>query len=111
VSQEFSAVAAQLGVTGNEFLAVFGAISAISVALYLLDRSRRKLVVSTLRFWVAAEQIPLIRAVLPDARCMPQIAVPAQYADRIERALVREQSPSELHNSVDGSMPHGERPL
>ena len=27
-----------------------------SVALYLLDRSRRKQVVSTLRFWVAAEQ-------------------------------------------------------
>ena len=38
-----------------QFLAVFGSISAISVALYLLDRSRRKLVVSTLRFWVAAE--------------------------------------------------------
>src|SRR4051812_47202578 len=39
-----------------QFLAVFGSISAISVALYLLDRSRRKQVVSTLRFWVAAEQ-------------------------------------------------------
>src|SRR6185295_14981188 len=39
-----------------QFLAVFGSISAISVALYLLDRSRRKLVVSTLRFWLAAEQ-------------------------------------------------------
>jgi hypothetical protein len=39
-----------------QFLAVFGSISAISVALYLLDRSRRKLVVSTLRFWIAAEQ-------------------------------------------------------
>src|SRR5947199_7128675 len=39
-----------------QFLAVFGSISAISVALYLLDRSRRKLVVSTLRFWVASEQ-------------------------------------------------------
>ena len=39
-----------------QFLAVFGIISAISVALYLLDRSRRKLVVSTLRFWIAAEQ-------------------------------------------------------
>src|SRR5437868_7766576 len=38
-----------------QFLAVFGSISAISVALYLLDRSRRKVVVSTLRFWVAAE--------------------------------------------------------
>jgi hypothetical protein len=39
-----------------QFLAVFGAVAALSVALYLLDRSRRKLVVSTLRFWIAAEQ-------------------------------------------------------
>jgi hypothetical protein len=39
-----------------QFVAVFGSISAIAVALYLLDRSRRKQVVSTLRFWVAAEQ-------------------------------------------------------
>src|SRR5580658_2783235 len=38
-----------------QFLAIFGSISVISVALYLLDRSRRKQVVSTLRFWVAAE--------------------------------------------------------
>src|SRR5215467_1504282 len=39
-----------------QFLAVFGAVAAVSVALYLLDRSRRRLTVSTLRFWVAAEQ-------------------------------------------------------
>jgi len=39
-----------------QLVALFGAISAVSVALYLLDRSRRKQVVSTLRFWVAAEQ-------------------------------------------------------
>jgi von Willebrand factor type A domain/Aerotolerance regulator N-terminal len=39
-----------------QFVAVFGSISAISVALYLLDRSRRNIVVSTLRFWAAAEQ-------------------------------------------------------
>jgi hypothetical protein len=39
-----------------QFLAIFGSVSAVSVALYLLDRSRRKLVVSTLRFWIAAEQ-------------------------------------------------------
>src|SRR5258708_16010327 len=39
-----------------QFAAVFGSIAAVSVALYLLDRSRRKLVVSTLRFWIAAEQ-------------------------------------------------------
>jgi von Willebrand factor type A domain/Aerotolerance regulator N-terminal len=40
----------------GQFLALFSAISAISVVLYLLDRSRRRIVVSTLRFWVAAEQ-------------------------------------------------------
>src|SRR3954447_9293667 len=44
-----------------QFLAVFGAISALSVALYLLDRSRRKQVVSTLRFWVSAE-LPTVAA-------------------------------------------------
>jgi hypothetical protein len=38
-----------------QFVAVFGSISALAVALYLLDRSRRWQVVSTLRFWVAAE--------------------------------------------------------
>jgi hypothetical protein len=39
-----------------QFLAVFGSVAAVSVALYLLDRSRRRQVVSTLRFWIAAEQ-------------------------------------------------------
>ncbi len=39
-----------------QFLALFGTASALAVALYLLDRSRRREVVSTLRFWVAAEQ-------------------------------------------------------
>jgi von Willebrand factor type A domain/Aerotolerance regulator N-terminal len=39
-----------------QVLTVFGAVSAMSVALYLLDRSRRKQVVSTLRFWVPSEQ-------------------------------------------------------
>lgn len=39
-----------------QFIAVFGSFSAVAVALYLLDRSRRKQVVSTLRFWVSAEQ-------------------------------------------------------
>ncbi|MGA2271633.1 MAG: VWA domain-containing protein [Bryobacteraceae bacterium] len=39
-----------------QLLAVFGSVSALAVALYLLDRSRRRRVVSTLRFWVAAEQ-------------------------------------------------------
>ncbi|HEY1242112.1 MAG TPA: VWA domain-containing protein [Bryobacteraceae bacterium] len=39
-----------------QFMAVFGGVSAVAVALYLLDRSRRRQVVSTLRFWVSAEQ-------------------------------------------------------
>ena len=39
----------------GEFLALFGAASGVVVALYLLDRSRRRQVVATLRFWTAAE--------------------------------------------------------
>jgi len=39
-----------------QFLALFGAISVPTILLYLLGRSRRKQVVATLRFWVAAEQ-------------------------------------------------------
>jgi len=50
-----------LNLSWLQFAAVFGSIAAFAVALYLLDRSRRKLVVSTLRFWVAAEQ-PAARA-------------------------------------------------
>lgn len=42
----------------GEFLALFGAVSGIVVALYLLDRSRRKLTVATLRFWTPSEQPP-----------------------------------------------------
>src|SRR5579872_3312932 len=45
-----------LNLTFVQFAAVFGSIAAVSVALYLLDRSRRRQVVSTLRFWVASEQ-------------------------------------------------------
>jgi hypothetical protein len=45
-----------LNLTLLQFAALFGSISAVSVALYLLDRSRRKQIVSTLRFWVAAAQ-------------------------------------------------------
>lgn len=37
-----------------EFIALFGAVSAVTVALYLLDRSRRRQVVATLRFWTAS---------------------------------------------------------
>lgn len=39
----------------GELMALFGAVSAIVVTLYLLDRSRRKQVVSTLRFWSHSE--------------------------------------------------------
>ncbi|MDE3195424.1 MAG: VWA domain-containing protein, partial [Acidobacteriota bacterium] len=42
-----------LNLTLGQFLVLFGSISAISVALYLLDRTRRKQIVPTLRFWVA----------------------------------------------------------
>jgi len=45
-----------LNLTLGQFLMLFGSISALAVALYLLDRSRRRQVVSTLRFWVAAEE-------------------------------------------------------
>src|SRR5271169_757825 len=39
----------------GELLGLTGAISAGVVALYLLDRSKRNQVVSTLRFWVSAD--------------------------------------------------------
>lgn len=39
-----------------ELLGLFGAVSGLVVALYLMDRSRRRQVVATLRFWVAAER-------------------------------------------------------
>ncbi len=45
-----------LNLTLAQFLALFGSVSALTLALYLLDRSRRRQVVSTLRFWVSAEQ-------------------------------------------------------
>jgi len=45
-----------LNLTLAQFLAAFGALSAMTLALYLLDRSRRRQVVSTLRFWISAEQ-------------------------------------------------------
>ena len=44
-----------LNLSFPEILAIFSSLSAVLVTLYLLDRSRRKLVVSTLRFWIAAE--------------------------------------------------------
>ena len=41
-----------LNLTLGQFLTVFGAVAAFSIALYLLDRNRRRQVVATLRFWV-----------------------------------------------------------
>ena len=45
-----------LNLTIAQFATLLGSVSAVVVALYLLDRSRRKQTVATLRFWVAAEQ-------------------------------------------------------
>jgi uncharacterized protein YegL len=39
-----------------QLLTILGSVSALAVALYLFDRSRRRQVVSTLRFWLAAGQ-------------------------------------------------------
>src|ERR1700750_2901770 len=51
-----------LNLTLGQFVAIFGAIGAFSVALYLLDRTRRKQVVATLRFWVEpGEAAPVTR--------------------------------------------------
>ena len=44
-----------LNLSLGELLGLAGAISAGVVALYLLDRSKRKQVVATLRFWAAAD--------------------------------------------------------
>jgi von Willebrand factor type A domain/Aerotolerance regulator N-terminal len=43
-----------LNLTAGEFLALLGGLGGIITALYLLDRTKRKKVVSTLRFWVPA---------------------------------------------------------
>lgn len=48
-----------LNLTAGEFLTLLGALGGLITTLYLLDRSRRKKVVSTLRFWtpaIASEQ-------------------------------------------------------
>ncbi len=44
-----------LNLSLGELLGLAGAISAGVVALYLLDRSKRRQVVATLRFWTAAD--------------------------------------------------------
>ncbi|MBI2688083.1 MAG: VWA domain-containing protein [Acidobacteria bacterium] len=42
----------------GEFTALFGAVSSAVLALYLLDRSRRKIKVATMRFWRPSEKPP-----------------------------------------------------
>ena len=42
--------------TFAQFATLLASVSGVVVALYLLDRSRRKQTVATLRFWIAAEQ-------------------------------------------------------
>jgi hypothetical protein len=49
-----------LNLTLGQFLAVFGAVAGLTIALYLLDRSRRRQVVATLRFWTAADRPPAV---------------------------------------------------
>jgi len=41
-----------LNLTAGEFLTLLGALGGLITALYLLDRTKRKKVVSTLRFWM-----------------------------------------------------------
>src|SRR6202023_2094446 len=50
-----------LNLSFAQFLALFGTISVTMVLLYLLGRSRRRQVVATLRFWVAAEQPAVVQ--------------------------------------------------
>jgi von Willebrand factor type A domain/Aerotolerance regulator N-terminal len=46
-----------LNLTAGEFLTLLSALSGIITALYLLDRAKRKKVVSTLRFWTPAVRV------------------------------------------------------
>src|SRR5574340_444715 len=50
-----------LNLTFAQFLAVFGSVAAVTVALYLLDRSRRRQLVPTLRFWMAAREPAVVK--------------------------------------------------
>src|ERR1700729_2618831 len=44
-----------------EFLAILGSLSGLTVALYLLDRMRKRHTVATLRFFAAAEKPPVLK--------------------------------------------------
>jgi hypothetical protein len=50
-----------LNLTLPEVIALFSTLSAVLVTLYLLDRTRRKQVVATLRFWNPAENATSMR--------------------------------------------------
>jgi len=50
-----------LNLTPGQFLGLLAGGAALVLALYLLDRSRRRLVVATLRFWTAAREAPQAR--------------------------------------------------
>ena len=47
-----------LNLSAVEFFALFSAVSGAVVALYLLDRSRKRHVVPTLRFWIHSDKPP-----------------------------------------------------
>src|SRR6266699_2709752 len=59
-----------LNLTIGQFLGLFGGVAAFSVALYLLDRTRRNQIVATLRFWVE-----------------PGLAAPVTRRNRIQQPL------------------------
>jgi hypothetical protein len=44
-----------------EFMAILGSLSGVVVALYLLDRMRKKHIVPTLRFFAATERPPVLK--------------------------------------------------
>lgn len=44
-----------------EFLTILGSLSGVVVALYLLDRTRKRHTVATLRFFAAAEKPPILK--------------------------------------------------
>lgn len=46
-----------LNLSFGEFLALFASVSGLVAALYLLDRAKKKKIVSTLRFWVDAPRV------------------------------------------------------
>ncbi len=50
-----------LNLTLPEFLAILGTLSGVTVALYLLDRMRKKHTVATLRFFAASERPPVLK--------------------------------------------------